>query len=197
MNATQGNAPQVSAIRAAARRLLAPWDRPGSPGATLGLVRDGELVLQDSAGLASIELGVPIGDDTAFRIASDSKQFTCAAILLLAAEGRLSVADDIRAHLPDVPDLGAPISLDQLMHNCSGLRDMLDLMRLGGADLAWPATPDQLLAAIGRQRSLNFPPGTRFLYSNSGFLLLGRVWRRWQASRSAIFSNAASWRRSA
>ena len=162
-------------IQAAARRLLAPWDRPGSPGATLGLVRDGTLVLQESAGLASLELDVPIGEATAFRIASVSKQFTCAAILLLAAEGKLSVDDDIHRHLPALPDVGAPISLDQLMHNCSGLRDMLDLMRLSGAGLSHPATPAQLMAAIGRQRRLNFPPGTRFLYSNTGFLLLGQV----------------------
>ncbi|MFC7473296.1 serine hydrolase domain-containing protein [Dankookia sp. GCM10030260] len=163
------------ALRRQARRLLAPWDRPGSPGATLGLVRDGALVLHESAGAASLELGVPIGADTGFRIASVSKQFTCAAILLLAEEGRLSVEDDIRRWLPELPDLGARIGIDQLMRNCSGLRDMLELMRLGGTDLSHPVTPAQLMAAIGRQRGLNFPPGARFLYSNTGFMLLGRI----------------------
>ncbi|MCB4820838.1 serine hydrolase domain-containing protein [Roseicella aerolata] len=163
------------ALRRKARRLLAPWDRPGSPGATLGLVRDGALVLQESAGAASLELGVPIGPETCFRIASVSKQFTCAAILLLAAEGRLSTEDEIHAWLPELPDFGAAIRIDQLMRNCSGLRDMLELMRLSGTDLSHPATAEHLLAAIGRQRGLNFPPGTRFLYSNTGFLLLGRI----------------------
>ncbi|WP_043359440.1 serine hydrolase [Belnapia sp. F-4-1] len=163
------------ALRRQARRLLAPWDRPGSPGATLGLVREGALVLHESAGLASLELGVPIGPETRFRVASVSKQFTCAAILLLAAEGRLSVGDSIHDHLPELPDLGTRITIDQLMHNVSGLRDMLELMRLGGADLSHPCRTEDLLAAIGRQRGLNFAPGTRFRYSNTGFLLLGRI----------------------
>jgi CubicO group peptidase (beta-lactamase class C family) len=166
------------ALRRQARRLLAPWELPGSPGATLGLVRDGALVLHESVGLASLELDVPIGPETCFRVASVSKQFTCAAILLLAAEGRLSVEDAIHDHLLDLPDCGARISIDQLMHNVSGLRDMLELMRLGGADLSYPCRTEDLLAAIGRQRGLNFAPGTRFRYSNTGFLLLGRIVER-------------------
>ncbi|MBX6744897.1 MAG: beta-lactamase family protein, partial [Acetobacteraceae bacterium] len=163
------------ALRRHARRLLVPWDAPATPGCTLGLVRDGALVLQESAGLASLELGVPIGAETCFRIASVSKQFTCSAILLLAEEGKLSIGDDIRAHLPEMPDFGVRITLDHLMRNCSGLRDMLELMRMGGADLAQPCTAEDLLAAIRRQRSLNFAPGSRFLYSNTNFFLLGRV----------------------
>ena len=162
------------ALRRHARRLLAPWEGSG-PGATLGVVRDGALVLHESAGLASIEHGIPIGPETRFRIASVSKQFTCAAILLLAADGCLSVEDAIHRHLPELPDFGAPVSIDQLMHNTSGLRDMLELMRLGGADLSQPWAQSDLLAAIGRQRSLNFTPGSRFRYSNTGFLLLGRI----------------------
>ncbi len=166
------------ALRRHARRLLASWDGPRDgtgPGATLGVVRGGVLALHESAGLASIEHGVPIGPETRFRIASVSKQFTCAAILLLAAEGRLSVEDPIHRHLPELPDFGAAITIDHLMHNTSGLRDMLELMRLGGADLGQPWAPSDLLDAIGRQRSLNFPPGSRFRYSNTGFLLLGRI----------------------
>lgn len=163
------------ALRRAARRLLRPWDRRGTPGATIGLVRDGALVLHESAGEASLELGVPIGPETCFRVASVSKQFTCAAILLLEAEGRLSREDEVRRHLPDLPEVAAGITLDHLMRNCSGLRDMLELMRLSGTDLSHPARPEHLLAAIGRQRGLNFAPNTRFLYSNTGFLLLGRV----------------------
>jgi CubicO group peptidase (beta-lactamase class C family) len=166
------------ALRRHARRLLAPWDGPGTPGATIGLVRDGALVLHESAGMASLELGVPIGPETRFRIASVSKQFTCAAVLLMAEEGRLSPEDEVRTHLPELPAFGARITLDHLMRNSSGLRDVLELMRMGGADLSLPCTADHLLAAIGRQRGLNFAPGSRFLYSNTGFLLLGRVVER-------------------
>lgn len=163
------------ALRRHAERLLAPWGRADSPGASLGLVRDGALALHASAGRASLELGVPIGPETCFRIASVSKQFTCAAILLLAQEGRLSPADAVQAHLPELPDFGAAITLDHLMRNSSGLRDMLELMRLGGADLPLPCAEETLLEAVRRQRRLNFAPGSRFLYSNTGFMLLGRV----------------------
>lgn len=166
------------ALRRQAESLLAPWNHPDSPGATIGLVRDGALALHLQAGMASLELGVPIGPETRFRIASVSKQFTCAAILLLAEEGLLDPDDPVAEHLPELPDLGATITLDHLMRNCSGLRDMLELMRLGGADLSHPCDADALMAAVGRQRGLNFPPGQRFLYSNTGFMLLGRVVER-------------------
>lgn len=158
--------------------LLAPWDRPGSPGVSIGVVRDGALVLHRYAGLASIELDHPIGPRTTFRIASVTKQFTCAAVLMLAAEGRLGLEDDIRKHIPEFPDLGARITVAQLMHNASGIRDMLEILRIGGTDLGQQCTRDDLIAGICRQRGLNFPPGSRFLYSNSNFLLLGLIVER-------------------
>ena len=155
--------------------LLAPWARARGPGVTIGVVRDDVLAVHRSAGLAHIEPGVPIGPETTFRIASVSKQFTCAAVLMLAAEGRLRVEDDVRAHIHGFPDLGQRITLAHLMHNTSGIRDMLEIMRLGGLDLAQPCTPQDLLDGVCRQRDLNFAPGTRYLYSNSNFMLLGRV----------------------
>jgi D-aminopeptidase len=159
-------------------RLLAPWDRPGSPGCTIGVVRDGALILHRSAGLASIELDHPIGPQTTFRIASVTKQFTCAAVLLLANEQRLGLEDDVRKHIPELPEIGPRTTIDHLMHNTSGLRDMLELTRLGGTDLSVPCRPQDLLAAICRQRAGNFAPGTRFLYSNTNFLLLGLIVER-------------------
>ncbi|MDR3538678.1 MAG: serine hydrolase [Acetobacteraceae bacterium] len=159
------------------RALLAPWEGV-VPGMTVGVVQDGALVLHESAGVASLELGVPIGPDTCFRIASVSKQFTCTAILLLVAEGRLSLGDEARTHLPELPDFGVPVTVAHLMHNNSGVRDMLEIMRQGGVDLGMPCTTEDLLAGICRQRTLNFAPGSRFLYSNSNFLLLGLIVER-------------------
>jgi CubicO group peptidase (beta-lactamase class C family) len=156
-------------------RKLAPWQWTTGPGVTIGVVRDDALVLHRAAGMANIELGVPIGPATTFRIASVSKQFTCAAILLLAAEGRLRVEDDVRDHIVAFPDLGQRITLAHLMHNTSGIRDMLEIMRLGGVDLGQPCRAEDLLDCVCRQRGLNFPPGTRYLYSNSNFMLLGRI----------------------
>src|SRR5580658_3953566 len=156
-------------------RLLAPWQSTTGPGVTIGVVREDALVLHRAAGMANIELGVPIGPETTFRIASVSKQFTCAAILLLAAEEKLNIEDDVRDHIATFPDLGQRITLAHLVHNTSGIRDMLEIMRLGGVDLGQPCQAADLLDSVCRQRALNFLPGTRYLYSNSNFMLLGRV----------------------
>jgi CubicO group peptidase (beta-lactamase class C family) len=158
--------------------LLVPWAEHAGPGATIGLVLDGQLAVHRHAGLASIEHGVAIGPATRFRIASVSKQFTCAAILMLAAEGKLSLEDEARRHLPELPELADRVTVAHLMHNTSGIRDMLEIMRQGGADLGTPIRLQDLVEGICRQRTLNFTPGTRFLYSNSNFLLLGLIVER-------------------
>src|SRR5258708_4789358 len=131
-------------------QLIEPWDRPDSPGIRIAVLRDGAIVADQAAGLASLELGVPIGPGTCFRVASVTKQFTCAAILLLAAEGRLGLDDDIREHLSQLPELPARITVRHLMHNTSGLRDMLEVMRLGGMDLGMPCEPADIMAAVCR-----------------------------------------------
>lgn len=156
--------------------LLAPF--AGGPGATIGVFRDGEVLAHMSQGLASLELGVPIGPGTRFRIASVSKQFTCAAVLRLAGEGRLSLDDEARRFLPELPDYGAPLTVAHLLHNCAGVRDMLQLMALGGAGLAQPVSRATLVEAIFRQSALNFAPNTGYCYSNSNFLLAGLIVER-------------------
>ncbi len=163
----------------------------GNPGAAVGVVQDGELTVHRCAGLASLELGVPIGPDTTFRVASVTKQFTCAAVLMLAEEGRLRLEDDVREHLPEFPDMNAlgraPVTVAHLLHNTSGIRDMLGIMRHGGADLGHPVRAQELMAGILRQRALNFAPGSRFLYSNSNFLLLGRIAERVSGEALPVF----------
>ncbi len=90
---------------------------PGNPGAAVGVVQAGELTVHRCAGLASLELGASIGPETTFRVASVTKQFTCAAVLMLATEGRLRLEDDVRTHLPEFPDMGAPVTIAHLLHN--------------------------------------------------------------------------------
>lgn len=158
--------------------LLEPFATAGGPGATIGVVLEGRLAVHRHAGLANIEHGVPIGPATRFRIASVSKQFTCAAILMLAAEGKLSLEEEARTYLPELPALADRVTVAHLMHNTSGIRDMLEIMRHGGADLGTPIRLQDLVDGICRQRTLNFAPGTRFLYSNSNFLLLGLIVER-------------------
>jgi CubicO group peptidase (beta-lactamase class C family) len=167
--------------------LLAPWRDKPTPGVTVGVLVDDELVAHRHAGLASLELGVPIDDRTCFRIASVSKQFTCAAILLLAERGMLDVEAKARSLINELPEEYADITVAQLMHNTSGIRDMLEIQRHGGGDLYVPITSDDLLEGICRQRTLNFAPGTRYLYSNSNFFLLGLVVERLSGIKLAAF----------
>jgi D-aminopeptidase len=153
--------------------LFSRYTRPGSPGAVVGVMRGGDIELCKGYGLASIELGVPIQPRTRFRIASVSKQFTVSAALMLAEEGKLKLSDPPHKYLGDLKPLA--VTIDQMMRNASGLPDFLELLRLGGHGLDKPARPQDLLAACVRNNHLNFAPGSRFLYSNTNFLLLGLI----------------------
>jgi CubicO group peptidase (beta-lactamase class C family) len=157
---------------------LAGPGRSNAPGYALGVLQDGELLLAKGYGLASLEQGTPLRADSLLRIASVSKQFTVAAVLLLERRGLLSQADDIRRHVPELPELPALVTIGHLMRNSSGLPDLLELLRLGGVNLDQRITRAQLLQAMARCRHLNFAPGSRFLYSNSGFALLGLIAER-------------------
>lgn len=156
--------------------LFARYTAPGSPGAVVAVMQGGEVVLNKGYGLASIELGVPITPATRFRIASVSKQFTVSAALMLADEGKLDLKAAPHEYLKELAPL--PVTIDQMMRNCSGLPDFLELLRLGGHGLDKPARPDELFAACIRNKHLNFAPNSRFLYSNTNFLLLGLIVER-------------------
>ena len=156
--------------------LFARYTKPGSPGAVVAVMRGGEIEICKGYGLASIEHGVPIGPRTRFRIASVSKQFTVTAALMLAAEGKLDLDDPPHKVLKELKPL--PVTIDQMMRNSSGLPDFLELLRLGGHGLGRPVSPSELLDAAARNGHLNFAPGSRFLYSNTNFLLLGHIIER-------------------
>lgn len=163
---------------AAVDSVFAPWDRADGPGAAVAVLRDGEIVLEKGYGSAQIEYGVPVGPCTVFHVASVTKQFIAFGVAILAEEGTLSPDDDVREHLPWLPDFGEPIRLRQLVHHTSGLRDQWQLLALGGWRLDDVITQDQILDAVSRQRGLNFPPGTEHLYSNTGYTLLAEVIER-------------------
>ncbi len=153
--------------------LFSRYTQPGSPGAVVAVMRGTSIEICKGYGLASIEHGVPIGPQTRFRIASVSKQFTVSAALMLGLEGKLHLGDHPHKYLPELAPLD--VTIDQMMRNCSGLPDFLELLRLGGHGLDKQARPADLLAACALNKHLNFEPGSRFLYSNSNFLLLGLI----------------------
>ena len=150
----------------------------GAPGCVVGVQQGGQLLFRGAYGLASLELAVPLSPHTRFRVASVTKQFTVTAVLMLAAQGRLSLDDEIHAHLPELAPLPQAVTLDQLMRNTSGLPDFLELLRLGGVGLDADIDRAAMLRCIAGNRHLNFSPGSRFLYSNTNFLLLGLVVER-------------------
>lgn len=159
--------------------LFAPWAVPGGPGCALGVSYRDRIVLERAWGGAELEHGVAITPATIFEGGSVSKQFTAAAVLLLAQEGRLSLDDDIRRYVPEVPGYGSPIAIRHLIHHTSGLKDWGAVAAIGG----WPRgtrayTHAHVLDIIGRQTTLNHPPGAEYIYSNSNYNLLAIIAER-------------------
>jgi len=158
--------------------LFERWDRSDSPGCSLGIVLEGRLVYEHGYGMANLEHGIPIKPETVFRIASVSKQFTAMSALLLEQDGALSLNDDIRKYLPAMPDYGRPISIRHLIQHSSGIRDYEGITSLLGIADEDTYIEQEILELLARQRALNFAPGDRYLYSNSGYLLLGEIVER-------------------
>jgi CubicO group peptidase (beta-lactamase class C family) len=155
--------------------LFERWDRSDSPGCSLGIVREGRLIYERGYGMANLEHDIPITPDTVFRIASVSKQFTAMSVLLLEQDGALSLDDDIRKYLPDMPDYGQPISIRHLVQHSSGIRDYEGMTTLLGVAYEDTYIQEEILELLARQKTLNFAPGERYLYSNSGYLLLAEI----------------------
>jgi CubicO group peptidase (beta-lactamase class C family) len=158
--------------------VFARFDRPGSPGCALGVYRDGRMVYARGYGSAHLELDVPISPTTVFDLGSTSKQFTAMSVLLLAKDGKLSLDDDVRRFLPELPSYGRPITIRHLLHHTSGLRDYLTLMALAGVSYDNVTTDEDALDLIVRQRALDFTPGSEWEYSNTGFFLLSLIVKR-------------------
>jgi CubicO group peptidase (beta-lactamase class C family) len=156
--------------------LFRKMDTTVSPGCALSVIKDGGIIYERGYGMADLDHNVPITPTTVFHVASMSKQFTAASILLLAQEGKLSLDDPVRKYVPELPDFGTPITIRQLIHHTSGLRDQWNLLGLAGwrysLDLI---TDDDVLSVVTRQKDLNFAPGTKHMYSNTGYTLLAQI----------------------
>ncbi len=160
---------------AAIHALFSPWATDRTPGAVAGVMRAGKPVFAAAWGMADLAFGIPLDNRSVMRIASQSKQFTVLLTLMMEAEGRLSLSDDLRDHCPWMPDFGVPVTLRQMASNTSGLADILDTMITTGVPIVAPSSRDAARQIVSRHRHLNFAPGTDLLYSNTNFLLLTEI----------------------
>lgn len=169
--------------------VFARYDRTISPGCALGIYRDGKILYGRGYGMANLEHAIAITPRTVFDIGSTSKQFTATAIALLAQDGKLTLDDDVRRHIPELPDYGKTITIRHLLNHTSGLRDYLTLMSLRGVNFDGVTTDRDAFDLIVRQQALNFEPGSEYLYSNSGFFLLSTIVRRASGKTLAEFAH--------
>ena len=164
-------------------QLFSRWRKTNSPGCALAIIQDGRIIYKQGYGMASLEHSIPISPGSVFYIGSCSKQFVAMCIALLSAEEKLSLDDDIRKYIPEMPDYGIPLTVRHLIHHTSGLRDYLTLLGIMGTDFG-AYHEDDVLELIARQKELNFKPGEEYLYSNSGYFLLAVIVQR--ASRKSL-----------
>ena len=150
-----------------------------SPGLAVGVYSKGEILFKKGYGIANLDYDIKITPETVFDIGSVSKQFTAACIVLLENEGKLSLDDDIRKYVPEISEFDeGKITIRNLLHHTSGLRDYLGLMSLSGISFDDYFTEQTGLDILARQNELNFAPGSEYLYSNSGYLTLAIIIRR-------------------
>ena len=144
--------------------------RADGPGCAVGVYQRGRVVLARGYGLANVEDGRPITPRTTFNVGSIAKPFTALAALLLEQQGKLSLDDDVRRWIPELPNYGTPIRVRDLLHHASGLRDFGAVDALTGRPIA---TMPEFLGLMTAQLGLNFPTGIAHEYSHSDFVLLG------------------------
>ncbi|MEL6589057.1 MAG: serine hydrolase domain-containing protein, partial [Bacteroidota bacterium] len=146
------------------------------PGLAFALLHRGELIYQQTPGYANLEHQIPLNAQSCFDIASLAKQFTGLSVAILIEEGKLSLQDDVRQYLPEVPDFGHPITIAHLLYHTSGLRDIGELHAVG--PYLDELTAKMCLEIVSHQQELNFVPGTENDYSNTGYVLLALIVER-------------------
>lgn len=153
--------------------------KPANPGSQMAISRNGKIIFSKAWGMADLEHNVSLTTESISEAGSVSKQFTAAAILLLEQQGRLSLEDDVKKYVPELPDYGHKITIRQLIQHKSGLKDWGTIASLAG----WPRTTktynnDDALYIISNQKTLNYKPGEEYIYSNSNYTLLTIIVQR-------------------
>lgn len=161
-----------------------------APGCALGVNREGRAIHRQTFGLANLEHGAAITSDSVFDAGSVGKQFTAAAILMLAAEGRLDLNDPVRKHLPEIPDYGAPLTIEHLLNHTGGVRNFTTMSAFYENTLPPGFQNQDMVNLAARQRGLEFTPGAEHNYSNTGYVLLAAIVARVSGQSLADFTQA-------
>lgn len=173
LSAAQPSSASNSDLVKAIDEILTQTYKPNEPGAAVIVVKDGKVVFRKGYGLANIELGVPVEPDMVFRLGSITKQFTAVAILMLAEQGKLSLEDDITKFFPDYPSKGNKITIEHLLTHTSGIKNYTSLpewLALWRKEMTVKEIID-----LFKDQPMDFAPGERWSYSNSGYILLGAI----------------------
>jgi len=181
-SATSAQIPDKAKVVAGADRA---WDKvtkayvAPAPGCAAAVSLSGEVVFEKAFGLAELEHNVPNTPQTIFESGSVAKQFTAAALVLLQQDGKLSLDDPVKKHIPELPDYGSPLTIRHLLNHTSGLRDWGAVLSLTGAGRGERViSQDLALDVITHQRALDFKPGSEYSYSNSGYNLAAIIVER-------------------
>ena len=154
-------------------------DYEGLAGCALGIFHKGEIIFQKGYGYSNLEDEIKVTPNSIFELASISKQFTAASILLLEEEGKLSLDDPIQKHLPEIPTFEeGTVTLRHMLHHTSGLRDYLVVMHVRGHSWNSNFTTEEGVDMLKRQKKLRFTPGEQYSYSNSNYLALALIVER-------------------
>jgi CubicO group peptidase (beta-lactamase class C family) len=183
-------AAQSAPWRDSVDEVFGPWATRQSPGCALGIYQDGRIAYERGYGMADLEHDVPIAPETPFYIGSVSKQFTAFAAALLIQQGKASLDDSIRKYFPELPEYANAITVQHLVHHTSGLRDFYTLLSIAGRRQDELYDNFAVLRLAARQKELNFPPGTDYLYSNTGYALLASLIGRAAGTTFSAFVDA-------
>lgn len=183
----QAVAPPVPAEQAV-DKIFSRWSAT-TPGCAVGVAVAGEPVLLKAYGMADLEHDVRNTPETIFESGSVAKQFTAMAIMLLVKDGKLSLDDQVRKHIPELPDYKVPLTIRHMLNHTSGLRDWGSVASIAGAPRTTRAyTHGHVLDIVSRQKSLNFKPGDHYSYSNTGYNLSAIIVARVSGMSFAEFS---------
>jgi CubicO group peptidase (beta-lactamase class C family) len=159
-------------------QMLRAWDRDDGPGVLAGIVEGGQLRTVRALGMANLTHRVPMTPETRSNIGSVTKQFTAMALLLLEQDGELSLSDDIRTHIPELPDFGSVTTLKNLLNHTGGYREVYNFLPLAGYQGEDGFRREQVVEIVQRQQELQSAPGSEFNYNNTGYILLSMVVER-------------------